>query len=402
MSIVQWIDTQRSVMHERVVRWSDINSGTFNLQGLNQLANELQRDFGVLGGATEAIPLEPAPSIDSDGRLVTTPLGKALRIVKRPNSPLRVFACIHMDTVYPADDPFRTTTLVDENTLRGPGVADAKGGLAVMLTALEALERSPHAATIGWEVLINPDEEIGSIGSGPLLAKAARANHLGLVFEPALPGGAMAERRRGAGNFTVVVRGRSAHAGRDFKSGRNAVVAAAELAVRLHALNDTLPGVTVNVGRLEGGRAVNVVPDLAICRVNVRTTVPQDQQLIREKLDELVAAIHTPDGITAELHGGFMSPPKLPDEPTRALMSHVTTCAREVGIALEWKPAGGACDGNRLAAAGLPTVDTLGPCGGDLHSPTEFLLLDSLTQRAKLTALLLTKLASGEMKWPPP
>ena len=214
MSNVQWIDTQRSVMQERVVRWSNINSGTFNLRGLEQLANELRRDFDVLGGATESLALEPAPSIDAEGRTIPLPLGKALRIRKRPDAPMRVLACIHMDTVYSSDDPFQTTTLVDENTLRGPGVADAKGGLAVMLTALEALERSPHAAGIGWEVLINPDEETGSVGSGPLLTESAHANHLGLVFEPALPGGALAERRRGAGNFTVVVRGRSAHAGR--------------------------------------------------------------------------------------------------------------------------------------------------------------------------------------------
>jgi glutamate carboxypeptidase len=401
MADAQWIDSQRSAMHDRVVRWAHINSGTFNLSGLQQIATELRREFGCLGGATEEVAIDPAQSIDAEGRALPIPLGKALRITKRLDSPLRVFLCIHMDTVYPADHPFQTTTLLDENTLRGPGVADAKGGLAIMLTALEALERGPHAKNIGWEVLINPDEEIGSPGSEPLLARAARANHLGLVFEPALPGGALADRRRGAGNFTFVVRGRSAHAGRDFKSGRNAVVAAAELAVALHKLNDVHPGVTVNVGRLEGGRAVNVVPDIAVCRVNVRTTVPQDELLVGGKLDELVKPLQARDGITVELHGGFTAPPKLPDASMQALMKHISTCGHELGIPIEWKPAGGACDGNRLAAAGLPTVDTLGPCGGDLHSPTEFLLLDSLTQRAKLTALLLTKLASGEINWPP-
>jgi glutamate carboxypeptidase len=328
------------------------------------------------------------------------PLGKALRITKRPQAPLRVFAGIHMDTVYPPDHPFQTVTPLGPDTLRGPGVADAKGGLAMMLTALEALERSPYAAGIGWEVLINPDEEIGSIGSAPLLTRAARGNHLGLVFEPALPGGALADRRRGVGNFTFVVRGRSAHAGRDFASGRNAVVAAAELATKVHALNNVLPGVTVNVGRLDGGAAPNVVPDLAICRVNVRTSTPGDEALVREKLDELVASVRSRDGITAELHGSFTAPPKVPDQPTLALMGHVAECGRELGLSIEWKPSGGACDGNRLAAAGLPTIDTLGPRGGDLHSPTEYLLLDSLPERAKLTALLLMKLASGEIPWP--
>jgi glutamate carboxypeptidase len=388
-------------MCARVTDWSNVNSGTGNLAGLERLAAMLLREFEVLGGVAETVPLEPALSIDASGDSVPVPLGNAIRITKRPQSRLRALAMIHMDTVYSPEHPFQSTTLLDSNTLRGPGVVDAKGGLAVMLTALQALEQSPDAQEIGWEVLINPDEEIGSPGSAPLLAEAAKANHLGLVFEPALPGGALAERRRGAGNFTIVVRGRSAHAGRDFAKGRNAVVAAAELAMRLHALNETLAGVTVNVGRLEGGTAVNLVPDLAVCLINVRTTIAQDETRVRDELQQLMAWLRARDGFTAQLHGAFTSPPKIPDEPTRLLMGHITTCGKELGLPIEWKPSGGACDGNRLAAYGLPTIDSLGPRGGDLHSPTEYLLLDSLTERAKLTALMLLKLASGEIPWPP-
>jgi glutamate carboxypeptidase len=394
--VLNGIDGQGLIMRERVVRWCGINSGTGNLPGLARMAGELQRDFAVLGEQVREESLAPAVSANAQEREERVPLGKALGIVKRPDAPMRVLACIHMDTVYPADHPFQVVAEVDGKTLRGPGVADAKGGLAVMLTALEALERSPDAGRIGWEVLINSDEEIGSPGSAPLLERAARENHVGLVFEPALPGGAMADRRRGVGNFTFAVRGRAAHAGRDFASGRNAVVAAAELATRLHALNGPeLPGVTVNVGRLEGGSAPNVVPDLAVCRVNVRTTLPTVEPLIRAKLDELVAAISSRDGIGVELHGGFTAPPKIPDARTKALMNHLHVCGRELGLNIEWRTSGGACDGNRLAAAGLPTIDTLGPRGGDIHSPSEFLLVDSLTERAKLTALLLLKLASG-------
>ena len=158
---INWIDGQAAAMRRRVIDWANINSGTGNVAGLTRLSGELRREFEVLGGTTEKLPLEPAVSVDAGGRTVATPLGSALRISKRPGAPLRVFAGIHMDTVYPPDHPFQTATQLDENTLRGPGVVDAKGGLAVMLTALEALERSPFAPRIGWEVLINPDEEIG-------------------------------------------------------------------------------------------------------------------------------------------------------------------------------------------------------------------------------------------------
>jgi glutamate carboxypeptidase len=398
---VGWIDEQRDVMRRRVTDWANVNSGTGNLTGLERLAADIRREFAGLNGVIEEHPLRPAESVGDGGEVVRVPLGSAIRIRKRPHVALRVFLGIHLDTVYPPGHPFQAVRQLDGNTLRGPGVLDAKGGLAVMLTALEALERSPFATGIGWDVLLNPDEEIGSVGSAPLLARAAGDNHVGLVFEPALAGGALADRRRGVGNFTVVVRGRAAHAGRDFEHGRNAVVAAAELAVALHALNGATPGVTVNVGRLEGGGPANVVPELAVCRLNVRTSLPADEDVIRRELERILASIAHRDGITVELHGGFTSPPKIPDGPTRTLMSHVTACGNDLGLPIEWRASGGACDGNKLAAAGLPTVDSLGPRGGDMHSPTEYLLIDSLTERAKLAALLLMKLASGEIPWPP-
>ncbi len=395
-----WVDTQRDVMLRRVTDWSNINSFTGNVAGLGRMADVLAEALGELGAPVERIAVRPAEEIDAAGRVVHSPLGDALRLVKRPNAPLRAFLCIHYDTVYPASHPFQITQRLDENTLRGPGVADAKGGLAIMLTALAALERSPHAASIGWEVLINPDEEIGSPGSEPLFAEAARRNHLGLLFEPALPGGALVDRRRGVGNFTIIVHGRSAHAGRDFANGRNAVVALAELIGRIHGLNEQLLGMTINVGRFEGGGATNVVPDLAIARVNARTAVPEDEPRLRDALERLIAETNASDGITVELHGRFSSPTKIPDGATDRLMRHIETCGADLNIPIAWGASGGASDGNKLAAAGLPNIDSFGPRGGKIHSSEEHIDIDSLTERAKLTALLLLKLASGDIAWP--
>jgi glutamate carboxypeptidase len=253
-------------------------------------------------------------------------------------------------------------------------------------------------------VLINPDEEIGSPGSAALLAEAAKRNHLGLLFEPAMgagPTAALASHRRGSGVFTLVVHGRAAHAGRDFEQGRSAVVALAVLIIQMHALNNVVEGVTVNVGRIEGGAAVNVVPDLAIARVNVRTTELADEKTIRGHLDDLVTRANGKDGIRVQLHGGFTSPPKPLDDRMRTLMQAVTACGNDLGLRLEWRLSGGVSDGNKLAAAGLPTVDSLGPRGDRIHSAEEFIQLDSLVERAQLSALLLMKLASGELIWPP-
>src|SRR5262249_37778966 len=133
-----------------------------------------------------------------------------------------------------------------------------------------------------------------------------------------------------------------------------------------------LPGVIVNVGKIEGGGPANVVPDLAIARINVRTSAPQDEARVRERLDVIVKELNARDGIRAELHGGTFSPPKLLDERSRQLSDHVIACARDLGLNLQRKPSGGASDGNKLAAAGLPVVDSMGPRGGKLHSPEEF------------------------------
>jgi len=380
-------------MTQRLIEWAQINTGSFNIAGLDCFRAILSSELQALGAAVEEIELPPMDSIDAGGRLVQTPLAKALVATKRPSAPVRVFLNIHADTVYPSDHPFQNCTRLDQNTLQGPGVADAKGGLLVMLAALQILEQSPLAEKIGWEVLINPDEEIGSPGSRALLAAAARRNHWGLLFEPATADGALIDRRKGSGSLLVVIHGRAAHVGRDFSAGRNALLAAARLALSLDELNRRLDGITINVGKVDGGGPANVVPDLAILRVNVRTTEPADERRIMDAVNPLIAELNQQDGITADAHWNFASPPKIPDVRQRELMQVIERCGRQLNLPILWKSSGGASDGNKLSAAGLPNVDTLGPRGGNLHSPAEFVLLDSLPERAKLATAVLLQLA---------
>jgi glutamate carboxypeptidase len=268
-----------------------------------------------------------------------------------------------------------------------------------MLTALRAIERSSAARDLGWDVLLNPDEEIGSPGSVSVLCETAERHAIALVFEPALPDGAIVGARKGSGNFTAVVRGRSAHAGRDFAAGRNAIVALAALVTKLDALNQTIgEGVTINCGRIEGGGAVNVIPDLAIGRFNVRVNEPQQMQRIQRELDDAARVIAQRDGITVQIHGGFASPPKLVDARSKCVIDAVRRCAQEVGLGdLAVRSSGGASDGNKLAGAGLAVVDTLGPVGGEIHSDREYVKLSTIAQRAKVCALLLVRIARGEL-----
>lgn len=393
---LDWLDSQYDEMLSNTIALAGINSGSLNAAGVNQVRQRLAEYFSVLGGDMEVIPVADYQHLSASGAIETFALGDALRIRKRPEAPLQVFLCGHMDTVFAVDHPFQQTQWLDDETLNGPGVADLKGGLMVMLKALQALERSPFAEQIGWEILFNPDEEIGSPGSAPLIADAANRVHLGLIYEPSFPDGNLAGERKGSGNFSVCVRGKAAHAGREHHLGRNAVRAMCDFISALDDLNGQRPGVTINPGFIEGGGAVNIVPDTCISRFNIRLEKPEDEAWCHQRLDQLVDQINTRDGLSLELHGGFGRKPKVLSGANLKLFQLAQECGQSLGMQLEWLPTGGCCDGNNLAAAGIPNIDTLGVQGGKIHSSDEYLKVNSLTERAKLSALILMKLAASE------
>jgi glutamate carboxypeptidase len=395
--ILDWVDTQRQPMVDLVSRLCKINSHSFNMEGLKALALVIQDEALVFNEKVEFLDLPDMEIINLNGLSESKPLGPALKIQKRPSAPRQVLLVIHTDTVYPPENGGPEPVFAQDGTLKGPGVTDAKGGIAVMFKALEALERSPFKDQVGWTVLLNPDEEIGSPGSRDLLQELAKKAHIGLVFEPCLPNGDLVGERKGSGNFTLVIRGRAAHAGRDIHLGRNAIEVMAECILKVRSLKNLRPGLSVNIGIVEGGKALNVVPDIAIARFNIRIEKPEDEAYVWVGLKDIMKEFNDKDGISLQLHGGFFSPPKMMEGTTRTLFREVKRCALEVGLNIDWQPSGGVCDGNRLAAVGLPNVDTMGVKGGNLHSSHEYLNIDSLTERAKLAALVLMQFGAGEL-----
>ncbi len=394
-AVLDWVATQREPMITLTERWASINSGSYNLEGLRAMRAALAEAFAPLGGVAEVLPLAPISQINAKGESVSIAMAEALSIKKRPSALTQILLVGHMDTVYSIDHPFQKTTKLSENILNGPGVADLKGGLAVMLHALMALERSPWAENIGWQVLLNPDEEIGSVASDPLLKAAAAGKQLGLVYEPALADGTLAGARKGSGNFTLVVRGRAAHAGRNPEDGRNAIVALADITQRVFALNGRREGLTLNPAKIEGGGALNVVPDLAILRFNIRTRELADEAWVLGELHKLVDEWCNKDGYQAELHGHFTRKPKPMSPEVQKVFDLVQQCGAELGLTIGIKPSGGCCDGNNLWHHGLPNVDTLGVRGANIHSADEVAYLDSFVERAQLSALILMTLAKS-------
>lgn len=378
-------------MLEQVERWSAVNSGTRNLAGLAQVADMLVEAFLALPGEIALVAGDTAESVGADGAVTVLDHGKHLHLTVRPEAPVQLLLTGHMDTVYPIDHAFQTLTWLDESTLNGPGVADMKSGLSVMLAALSAVEASPLADRIGYEVVINSDEETGSFSSTRLIADATRGKIAALTYEPALPDGTLAGARGGTGNFSIVVTGKSAHAGRNPEEGRNAIVAASDLAVRLFALRS--PTLAVNPARIEGGGPNNVVPDHAVLRINFRPKDHGEIDRAKAALDRITAEVATLHEVKIAVHGSFNRPPKPIDPGAARLFALVKDCGADLGLAIAWRATGGVCDGNTIAACGVPVVDTMGARGGAIHSPDEFLIVDSLAERAALSALTILRIA---------
>ena len=382
-------------MLAQVENWSAVNSGSRNLDGLATLGARIAGAFADLPG--EIAMLEPATveAIDAAGKSYEVEHGRNLHLKVRPDAPVQLLLTGHMDTVFGADHPFQTLTWLEPGkVLNGPGVADMKGGIAVMLAALKAVEASPAASVLGYEVVINSDEEVGSLGSAALIAEAARGKRAALTYEPsALPDGTLAGARPGSGNFSFTVRGRSAHAGRNPEEGRNALIAAADLALRLKSA--TGPGLKVNPARIDGGSPNNVVPDLAVLRVNLRPDTLDDQMRAEALMEATVAAVAGEHEVQICRHGHFARPPKPMTPEAEALFKLVRQAGADLGQEIGWKSTGGVCDGNNIAACGVPVIDTMGVRGGSIHSMEEFLIVDSLAERAALSALTILRLAEG-------
>ena len=301
-----------------------------------------------------------------------------------------VLILAHIDTVHATGTIREKLPLrEDGDRLYGPGIYDMKAGVLMAFEAMKLATKMGHNLPI--DLLIVPDEEVGSKSSRPLIEEFARNAAFALVVEPARDGGKIVTARKGVGMFDIIVRGRASHAGVRPLDGRSAIRAAARLVLEIEALNDPVRGITVTTGMIHGGTGRNTVP--AECRLQLDLRLP-DAAIAAEVIDKIRGMTPVDPDITFEITGDLNRPPFAQSEEGARLFDHTAKIAAELGITLEGMVTGGGSDGNFTAALGVPTLDGLGADGAGAHTFDKHILVSSLAPRTALLANLMASLDS--------
>ena len=363
----------------------DTDCGTYTPGGVNLVADRCAERFAALGFRVERHGHRPGPGEPQLGDCL---VGRSDGAADAP----RVLLIGHMDTVFgegtAAERPFR----IEGSRAHGPGVSDMKCGLLGGFLALEALGMA-GAPTGPVTYVCNPDEEIGSTFSKPIIEASAREADVCFVLESARENGNIVSARKGIADVRLEVAGRAAHAGVEPRRGRNAILEAAHKVLALQALNGRWPGVTVNVGVISGGTRPNVVPERCELEVDIRSpdeaSFAEAEAEVRRIAGERVVPDTTVDVRVAAAHR-----PMERSEAGVRLVALARAVAGELGFDVEDTATGGASDANTTAALGVPTLDGLGPVGGGAHGRDEWLDLSSVVDRVTLLAGVIAR--SGE------
>lgn len=347
-------------------------------EGTRQVALLLQEKFTTLGWHTELID-------------IGSKVGPCLKVTNKPSEHYDVLLLGHMDTVFPvgtvAECPFK---IVGEH-YTGPGASDMKCGLLYMYY----LAKYRTAANLQEQgsicLLFNPDEEIGSADSRPIIEQEARKAANVLIMESARANGALVNKRKGISSYVITFNGIAAHAGVDPDKGASAINEFIRWGQEIIALANKEKGTTINIGIVNGGTGANIVADKTICEVDVRITDVEEAMRIDRKIRDLQQNPFD-SRVKVDVDGGYKRPPFNPSEKSLELCRMTDEIAADLGIDISWTATGGGSDGNFTAALGIPTIDGLGPIGGNAHSEREYGEISSLAPRFELLYKIVSRL----------
>lgn len=361
-----------------LARLVNVDCGSYTRAGVDVIGRWTAERLRTLGFTVAAHP--------NDLGLGDTVIGE-LRGTNRQGATL---LCIgHMDTVFDegtvSDRPFH----VQGGIATGPGVTDMKSGLLAGLYAVAALRETLGGVPVARLVFVaNPDEEIGSPASSPHIRRLAREADACLVLECARANGDIVSSRKGTLDLVITVHGRASHAGVEPEKGRSAILEAARITQDLHALNGRWPGVTVNVGVIDGGTRPNVVAERCSMEVDIRAATSAGLEAVEAAVAETLVPRLVP-GVTVETAESGRHQPMEKLARSARLVEHAVMLASGLGFPLQDAATGGASDANTTAGMGVPTIDGLGPIGGLDHSPGEYLEVASIVPRTTMLAWLI-------------
>lgn len=360
---------------ERLV---NIDSGSHNKEGIDKVGKILAKEYEAIDFMVDVIEEE-----NNGNHLV-------LRHKHAVHPKLIIVA--HMDTVFEKGTAQKRPFTIIGDQAFGPGVIDMKASLVTLLYSIKALIQSGSTAYQNIQIILNSDEEIGSITSRPIIEAYAKNKDYALVMEPARKNGALVTRRRGSYRFKISVQGEAAHSGIEPENGVSAIVDLAEKIIKLHDLSDHSAGISVNVGLIEGGSSVNMIAPEATAKMDVRIKNMKQATMIKKEIEAICAKSHVP-GTSTTLEGGMSRPPMVKSEDTHELFETIQTEGKNIGLDLKDTATGGGSDASFISTLGIPTIDGMGPVGGNAHSEDEYLDLPSLTERTHLLARTIHRLS---------
>lgn len=365
---------------ERLV---NVDCGSYTPHGVNEVASFCADALAELGAEVARIPHVPNDGSPQLGDLV---------VGRIEGDGPRLLLIGHMDTVFEAGTAAERPYRMEGSRAYGPGVTDMKSGLLAGLHALASLRRLGVRPRVTF--VCNPDEEIGSPFSTPVIRNLATEHDVGLVLECARANGDIVSARKGIADARARFHGRAAHAGIEPEKGRSAILAAARATIALHALNGRWPTATLNVGTVRGGTRPNVVAERAEIEIDLRAARSDELDAAWDAVAATLAVPAVPD-VTVTLERTAFHPPMERSSAAEGLVTLVQRLAGELGFEVRDAATGGASDANTTAAAGLPTLDGLGPVGGDDHSTDEWLDLESIVPRTTLLAALMASVGEA-------
>lgn len=357
----------------------NIDSGSYNIDGINKVANFLKNRYEELG--FKVIEHKFSQSA-----------GKCLEISNKDKEDIDVLIIGHMDTVFPDGTAAERPFTIKGDRAYGPGVADMKSGLLSTLYSMSLIDPA-ILDKLSICIFHNSDEEISSVYSKNKIKDLARRSKYAFIMEPGRADGSMVIERKGLVKYFIDFEGVAAHAGVEPEKGRSAIHELGHWIVNLVKLNNYEIGTSINVGVVKGGTVPNVVAERAHAQIDIRFKLESEMEKIEAKMRKLVENPSV-EGVKVNIEKKGYRPPMNSSPKQRELCKLIEEIGEKIGVRVMWTSTGGGSDANFTSSMGVPSIDSMGPIGGGSHGLNEYIEIPSIEDRIKLFTNLLENLAT--------